>query len=124
MNFEFGTFLQNWLPTLVIGGFFIMFMLKRSGLQKNSASIQEALQQGALVVDVRSPGEYSMGAVPGSKNIPVSDLPRRLKELEPTQSIVVCCASGGRSAMAASILKANGFNQVQDAGPWQNAMKR
>ncbi len=78
----------------------------------------------ALVIDVRSPGEFATGNVPGSLNIPVSDLPRRIGEIDKTRSIVVCCASGGRSAMAAAILKGNRFKGIYDVGPWQNAMKR
>ncbi len=66
------------------------------------------------LVDVRNPGEYALGAVPGSVNIPVGQLPSRLAELDPARPTVVYCAGGYRSSVAASLLRANGFADVSD----------
>lgn len=67
-----------------------------------------------LLLDVRSPGEFSEGYLEGAKNIPVSDLGSRISEISAHKAnvVVVYCRSGGRSSMAAQILAANGFSQV------------
>ena len=78
--------------------------------------------QGAIVVDVRTPAEFAMGSSPNSINIPLDQLEKRYKELDPKKPIVLCCASGARSGAAASFLKENGYEQVFNAGPWSNTM--
>ncbi len=70
----------------------------------------------AQLVDVRSPGEFAGGALPGARNIPVHELDRRLAELSKDRELVVYCASGGRSASAASLLARAGFTKVHDLG--------
>jgi hydroxyacylglutathione hydrolase len=66
------------------------------------------------VVDVRNPGEADHGMVPGAVNIPVGQLPGRLGELDPTRPTVVYCAGGYRSSVAASMMRARGFDDVSD----------
>jgi phage shock protein E len=75
------------------------------------------IKAGAAVIDVRSPDEFADGAYPGARNIPVSLLPNRLADVGPKDKpVVVYCASGGRSAVAQQILKAQGFADVTNAG--------
>lgn len=75
------------------------------------------IQGGAAIIDVRSPDEFADGAYPGAKNIPVNALVGRLNDVGPKDKpVVVYCASGGRSAVAAQILRANGFVDVLNAG--------
>lgn len=70
------------------------------------------------IVDVRTPSEYRGGHIPDAVNIPVSDLLQRVDELrELKQPLILCCASGGRSAMATYMLKEQKFECV-DAGSW------
>ncbi|MEP6731863.1 MAG: MBL fold metallo-hydrolase [bacterium] len=64
------------------------------------------------VVDVRGASEWDAGHLPGVPNIPLGSLPDRLKDLPHDKPIVVHCQGGGRSAIAASILSANGFKDV------------
>jgi len=72
---------------------------------------------GALLLDVRTPGEFQEGHVPHAKNIPVQELRQRLHEVGPSKRpVVVYCRSGGRSAQAAAILCQAGY-QVRDIGP-------
>jgi rhodanese-related sulfurtransferase len=78
------------------------------------------LQQGAQVVDVRGPGEFAAGHAPGSVNIPLHELDQRQKELDPSRWVIVCCASGTRSAMARRRLRSQGFDRVLNAGSWRN----
>jgi len=80
-------------------------------------TILTKIQAGASIIDVRSPDEFADGFYPGAKNIPVNALPNRLAEVGPKDKpVVVYCASGGRSAVAQRILRANGFTDVTNAG--------
>ena len=82
----------------------------------NGAQAREAVSHGAILLDVRTPMEHEAGTIPGSKNIAVQELAQRLGELDPNQSYVVYCRSGGRSAAAAALLKQHGFVNVVDLG--------
>ncbi|HET6915083.1 MAG TPA: MBL fold metallo-hydrolase [Acidimicrobiales bacterium] len=66
------------------------------------------------LVDVRNPSEHSQGAIPGAELVPLPVLRDRLGELDPRRPTVVFCASGNRSSVAASLLRAAGFSQVAD----------
>jgi len=82
--------------------------------------VPELKRQGAQLVDVRSPGEFASGHAPDSVNIPLPELDIRAKELDSNRWVVVACASGTRSAMAARRLQRLGFKQVMNAGSWRN----
>lgn len=82
-----------------------------------ATSIQEMLKAGARVVDVRTAEEYVDGHYHSAVNIPVAELAGRLAELgAKTDSFIVYCASGARSAAAARLLKTSGFVDVVNAG--------
>ena len=78
----------------------------------------EALPENTLVIDVRSPAEFSMGHVDGALNIPVEAIsPQTTQALsDKNQTIVVYCASGMRSDMARSRLQQMGFVNVVNGG--------
>jgi phage shock protein E len=81
----------------------------------------ELVKQGAIILDVRSKGEYAGGHIKGSMNISVDQLQNNLGKLkDKNQPIITCCASGMRSASAKSILKSNGFLQVYNGGGWSS----
>jgi len=74
---------------------------------------------GAVIVDVRSPQEFAGGHIQKAINIPVDSLKSNLNKLkDKNQPIITCCASGMRSGMAKSILKANGYTNVHNGGGW------
>lgn len=75
------------------------------------------VENGARLVDVRTPEEFAVAHVPGAVNIPVQDLGRRMEELEPKdQPVVVYCQSGNRSGRAARLLEDAGYTKVHDLG--------
>jgi rhodanese-related sulfurtransferase len=82
--------------------------------------LPELKREGAQLVDVRSVGEYAGGHVPGTLNIPLQEIDARARELDPSRWVIVACASGTRSALAARKLKALGFGKVMNAGSWRN----
>ncbi len=88
----------------------------------SAAQLRELLEKGAQLIDVRSPAEYSRGAAPGAKNIPVQALPHQAAELDKDKPVVVYCMTGGRSAQAQMILRSMGFAEVHNAGGINNVL--
>lgn len=84
-----------------------------------STDYKALMANGAQIIDVRTPAEFSNGNIRGSKNIPLQNLMSNLKKLDKNKPIITCCASGMRSASAKQILKNNGF-EVYNGGGWQN----
>ncbi|OYU97474.1 MAG: sulfurtransferase [Bacteroidetes bacterium B1(2017)] len=81
--------------------------------------LNELMQQGGIVVDVRSKAEYAGGHVKGSINIPLDQLNGNLKKLKnKEQPIITCCASGMRSSSAKGMLKSAGYTNVHNGGSW------
>ena len=93
------------------------------GLFKRSTNRDEAhawVKDGAVLLDVRTEGEFEAGHLEGAVNIPLQDLSARIAELDPASPVVVYCRSGGRSAGAAATLKRIGFGKVLDLGAMNN----
>lgn len=80
---------------------------------------KELRQNGAIILDVRSPQEFKSGHIKGSKNIPLQSLQNKMKGLKKDQVIITCCASGNRSGSAKSILKNAGY-EVYNGGGWRS----
>lgn len=85
--------------TLFAGG-------RHRGLPAEEAARQVA--GGALLLDVRTAGEFATEHAPGAINIPLHALPTRLGQLPTDQRLLVLCAHGPRSLAAAGILRAAG----------------
>ncbi|MCG7321802.1 FAD-dependent oxidoreductase [Arsenicicoccus bolidensis] len=69
--------------------------------------VEAAQREGATVLDVRTPGEFAAGAIPGAVNVPVDEVRERLDEV-PEGELVVHCAVGIRAHVATRILQASG----------------
>lgn len=80
----------------------------------------QLIKEGAIILDVRTPGEYAGGHIKGSVNIPVDQLKTKMSALKKDKVIITCCASGMRSGAAKGMLKANGFAEVHNGGSWVN----
>ena len=81
----------------------------------------DLVKQGAVILDVRSKGEYSGGHIKCSINVSVDTLSNNLAKLkDKNKTIITCCASGMRSASAKSILKSNGYTNVYNGGGWSS----
>ncbi|MBL7833930.1 MAG: rhodanese-like domain-containing protein [Cyclobacteriaceae bacterium] len=84
-----------------------------------SVDYAQLVKAGAIIVDVRSKGEYSGGHIKGSINIPLDQLKNNLSRLPDKQkTIITCCASGMRSGMAKTILTGHGYQSVFNGGGW------
>jgi len=81
--------------------------------------VEEFMSKEAIVLDVRTEAEYSIGAISGSKNIPLQTLNNHIANIKKlNKPVITCCASGMRSGTAASILKRHGIEAVNGGG-WQ-----
>ncbi|WP_298534204.1 rhodanese-like domain-containing protein [uncultured Algibacter sp.] len=79
--------------------------------------IKSFLKAGAIVIDVRTDEEYKLGAIKGSENIPLHNLKSKIKDIQDLKKpVITCCASGIRSAKAASILKTQGIKAINGGG--------
>lgn len=86
--------------------------------------IEDFISRGAIIVDVRSKGEYDSGAIPGSKNIPLQTIASKIDTIKKwNKPVIACCASGMRSANATSMLKAKGIEAINGGG-WFSLSKK
>ena len=82
--------------------------------------IQEYLKNGAVVIDVRTVGEFNEGHAEGSLNIVLDTVPARVDEIKKLgNQIIAVCRSGARSGSATDFLSAQGLDII-NGGPWQN----
>lgn len=84
-----------------------------------AADLKQIINEGAFLVDVRSPGEFAAGNVKGSVNIPLETVSSQIAKFKNKKNILVFCQSGNRSSQAKSMLAQNGFTNVINGGPWQ-----
>ena len=77
---------------------------------------EAALDDSALLLDVRGADEVARGVDPRAVTIPLDQLPERYTELDPAREIVVICAHGMRSLRAASFLNEAGYRASSVAG--------
>lgn len=79
----------------------------------------QLVKDGAIILDVRTKGEYGSGHISGSVNIPVDQLHKNLNKFkDKKRPIITCCESGMRSASAKGVLTSNGFTNVHNGGRW------
>ncbi len=93
------------------------FLAKLFGLGPK-VDYKELINNGAIIVDVRSPQEFKSGNASKSINIPLQNLKTQLNKVKGKEVILVC-KSGVRASQAKAILTKNGIN-AYNAGAWQN----
>jgi phage shock protein E len=100
---------------LILGVFvgytlFKKFIISRTDFNK-------LINEGAIVIDVRSESEFNSGHIQGSINIPLQILPSKIDELKNKNvKIIACCASGMRSGSACGMMKAKGIDCINGGG--------
>ena len=124
---------QNWYwaaLAAVSGAFLVFDSIRQRGDTSSLSPVQATLKinrEDAIVIDVREQGEYSQGHIPNARHIPLGTLDQRAAELEQHKNtpVILCCATGARSAGAADKLRKLGFGQVFNLqggmGAWQQA---
>jgi len=104
-----------WALAIIVATVFGMQQLQAAdGVDVKLA--QSMNMQGALLLDVREPDEYSAVHATNAKLIPLGQLESRLQEIATykDQPVVVICRSGRRSAQAVAMLKEAGYSQVSN----------
>ena len=114
---------MNWITILILAAMLAaIILLRRSGLI-SPAEAAAHLKNGAMVIDVRTPGEFASGHLPNAINLPLdeieSSLPRRVKNK--SQVLLLHCQAGGRSAEARKKLIALGYMNAFNLGSFSRA---
>jgi phage shock protein E len=88
--------------------------------RKSDDNLKSLIQNGAFLVDVRTPAEFAAGSASGAVNIPLDNLLQHISQFKDKNNIIVFCRSGNRSGMAKKILENQGFKNVTNGGAWEN----
>lgn len=110
-------FIKQYWPLILLLSWFAYRWLKIRLLKKKIPALKK---KGAILLDVRTPGEFQVAHAKDSINIPLDELKQRLPKLPKDTPLLVACASGTRSGMAKLILKRHGFKNVYNLGNWSN----
>ena len=82
----------------------------------NKVNLEAIINEGAFLVDVRTPQEFSGQKIKGSVNIPLDKISSQIAKFKNKNNIVVFCRSGNRSSQAKSILERNGITNIINGG--------
>ena len=110
--------LENWwiIPVLITT---LWIIIKYSGTKKRKI-VEELINNGAKIIDVRTESEFKAGNIKNSINIPLSDLNKRISDFNQKEDkIITVCAAGVRAESAKIIFKEKGF-EVENGGKWSN----
>jgi phage shock protein E len=114
---------MNWTPFFILAVVVAVVLLLKKGSQISAKDALDLLKSGALVVDVRSRGEFNAGHLAQTINIPLDEietaLPERAKDKN--QALLLHCASGMRSGVAKSKLEHLGYTNVFNLGSYGRA---
>ena len=87
------------------------------GSSVDQSKVKEKLDNGAIIIDVRTPGEFQGGHVSGSRNIPLNEIAQKTKQIKSLKKpVVLCCASGNRSGQATEHLQKAGVDCINGGG--------
>lgn len=110
---------------LIIGGIvlliYISYRTYRFATLDNG--LAEKIENGAIILDVRTAREYKMGHIDGSVNISLGTIRERYTELDTSITYITCCSHGLRSVKVETILKEKGFKNVYNGGAWTDLEK-
>jgi rhodanese-related sulfurtransferase len=87
-----------------------------------STDLTPIIREGAFLVDVRTPGEFAGGSVPGAVNIPLDQIQQKINQFNNKKAVVVFCRSGMRSGQAHGLLQQMGIPAVYNGGTWQDVL--
>jgi hydroxyacylglutathione hydrolase len=107
---KFAGVLKGGMDAWAMAGFPLAGLGQLSVQELNNLMPSRAFQ----LLDVRTPHEWDEGHLPGARYQFLGELPEKLGNLNPDKPVVVYCASGYRSSLAASLLQASGFRKVQN----------
>ena len=109
----------------IIGTFIVIIILKQ--LLTHNISVAEAaekLNHGAILIDVRTPGEFAGEHHPGAINVPLDNLNQITTVVkDKNSSVLLYCHSGARAAAACSQLRRMGYSNIRNIGSYSRTQK-
>lgn len=125
-------FLQQnwqWAALAAVSGGMLLFSMMRGGGKNTLSAVEATLKinrEDAVIIDVRTADEFGSGHIPNARHIPLADLERRAPEIAKSgKPVILCCATGARSAAATDTLQKAGiesvFNLTGGMQAWQQA---
>jgi rhodanese-related sulfurtransferase len=99
---------------LISGGMLLWPMINKAkgGAQLDTLAATRLINDGAVVIDVRAPNEYSAGHLVNAKHIPVADIDKRIADIPTGKPVLVYCDAGNLSVKASAALKKAGRDQI------------
>jgi len=88
----------------------------------NCSFIQQIISEGGQLIDVRSPREFSQGALNGAINMPIENFQHLKDDIDNQKPVLLYCRTGARSGMVKNYLDQLGYNQVHNIGGYQQFM--
>jgi phage shock protein E len=102
---------------IILGACLIIYIGYRAVRFLNlDKGLGKKIEQGAIILDVRTPGEYETGHIDGSINIPLSKLHAKKLSLDKNETYITVCSHGLRSIKAMNLLKEKGYQNVFNGG--------
>ena len=96
-----------------------------SELFGGGGAIREALQQGAVVIDLRTAYEYDQGHIPRSLNIPVDRIKANIDRIRDLRKpVILCSGPSGGAWEAMDVLRSAGLTRVVNGGDWQSLLRK
>jgi len=116
---------MKWIILLIVVAVVLFAMKLRAAGTISPAAARERLKQGALLVDVRTVAEYNAGHLTNAVNIPLGEIKETLPRRVPDKSKVLLlhCRSGRHSGIAEQQLRALGYTNAFNIGPYEQAEK-
>ena len=115
--------MHDWTWIIFLGVLLLAFLLMKRRGQIDAVQAREFLRDGAMLIDVRTPGEFSSAHLPHAINIPLDQVgaavPRRVPQKD--QVILLHCQSGMRSAAAQRQLRSLGYSRAFNLGSYSRA---
>jgi len=78
--------------------------------------LKQMIDQGGQLIDVRSPMEFSRGALQGAVNMPIENFQHLMQDIDNSKPVLLYCRTGARSGMVKNFLEQMGFSQVHNLG--------
>ncbi len=90
----------------------------------DSPDLKKLFNEGAVIIDVRTPKEYKSGHIKGSINVPLQGLSKEISQLTKlNKPVITCCPGGARSSVAKQMLLRQGI-EVYNGGSWQSLQSK
>ena len=114
---------MTWTSVLIVVALLAILLLLKNGGQISTKDARQYLRTGAVVIDVRSAGEFTAGHLAKAINIPLSEIETVIarKVKDKNQVLLLHCQSGGRSGEARRKLKALGYEHAFNLGSYGRA---